>query len=535
MAYKKQATFKEYTIGVRENNSIEVLVNGKPYDGAVKPLLRDIAQNVGLSVEEKWNTQDLGRKLVDIINNKETKMGKPTSNKNNKEKTPAILINIMYSGSYLKYNLGHEVINLMATDNGKHYIYVNPIGKIGKDAIKKYNIEYILLGQLIDAQTVKVIAKASGIEMLRSTKEALNNSNANEGKIGDREYQHHTDEMRSATYGGISVVDFFPNEKQLLATYSAKQVVEARRELFLRYEKDRNYKKYKVEDPAGDGIVIFLPNTIHPGGKKEFQFSRENPYMYFPQINDPEKSDYDYNKINEIIENKDFWEEESVGQYKTPQRTYDLPIEIMQKEDGELAYSNMISYYLRDNKSTAENFIEFLRNKTNENILPPSDDSHIEILREYKNIDIIIRYDNTAIIIENKIKADVSRYNEKGENDEKKDKSQLEKYIRIMGEGDDAKYYDNKHFFFLQPNYKNIDPNEEKYYSKGSKFHKEHKYNKLYYKDLCEFFENQSCNSDDYKNFIESLKLHIEDIDNRNFNTMMRRLGKRIKDIKEHK
>lgn len=68
MAYKKQATFGEYTIGVRENNSIEVLVNGKPYDGAVKPLLRDIARQVGLTVEKTWTTRDLGRVLVKYFN-----------------------------------------------------------------------------------------------------------------------------------------------------------------------------------------------------------------------------------------------------------------------------------------------------------------------------------------------------------------------------------------------------------------------------------------------------------------------------------
>ncbi len=534
MAYKKQATFKEYTIGVRENNSIEVLVNGKPYDGAVKPLLRDIAQNVGLSVEEKWNTQDLGRKLVDIVNNKETKMGKPTSNKNNKEKSPAILINIMYSGSYLKENLGHEVINLIATDKGKHYIYINPIGKIGKDAIKKYNIEYILLGQLIDAQTVKVIAKASGIEMLRSTKKTLNNSNAKEGKIGDREYQDHTDEMRSATYGGISVVDFFPNEKQLLATYSAEKVVEASKELFLRYEKDRFNEKYKGEDPAGES-VIFLPDTTHPEGKEKYQFSRQNPYMYFPQINGKDETDYDI--IDKIIKNEKYWKKECVGKfyYDKHKRTYELPIEIMKKEDWELAYSNMISYYLRNNTSTAENFIVFLRRKNQEIPAPNTKNSHIEIIREYKNIDILIRYDETAIIIENKIKADVSLYDEK---DGKKDISQLEKYIRVMNEGNDEEYK-NKYFFLLQPDYRKINP--DKYLSDGNKG----KYKILNYSDLFDFFnkDNHECISDvlinkeavNFKFFKESLELHKEKIDNRNFNTMMRRLGKRIKDIKEHK
>ena len=67
--YKKTAIINEFTIGVRPDNSIEVLIDGKPFHGNVARLLRDeIAPLVSFDVDSKWNTQQLGRKLVDAVN-----------------------------------------------------------------------------------------------------------------------------------------------------------------------------------------------------------------------------------------------------------------------------------------------------------------------------------------------------------------------------------------------------------------------------------------------------------------------------------
>lgn len=44
-----------------------------------------------------------------------------------------IVINRMFTGKYLRDNIGHEVINLFQADNGKYYVYLNDIGIIGKE------------------------------------------------------------------------------------------------------------------------------------------------------------------------------------------------------------------------------------------------------------------------------------------------------------------------------------------------------------------------------------------------------------------
>ena len=63
---KTKAIIGEYVIMRRENGSIETYREyGK---GNVKGSLKEIAQKVGLNVDPNWNTQMLGRKLVNFIN-----------------------------------------------------------------------------------------------------------------------------------------------------------------------------------------------------------------------------------------------------------------------------------------------------------------------------------------------------------------------------------------------------------------------------------------------------------------------------------
>ena len=67
--YKKKATIGKFTIGISPDNSVGVLIDGNPFLGDVKGLLRDeIAPMVQLNVDSKWNTQQLGKKIIDNIN-----------------------------------------------------------------------------------------------------------------------------------------------------------------------------------------------------------------------------------------------------------------------------------------------------------------------------------------------------------------------------------------------------------------------------------------------------------------------------------
>lgn len=48
-------------------------------------------------------------------------------------KKEGIIINRMYVGDFLSQNLGHEVINLIRSDNKRHYLYLNQSGSLSSE------------------------------------------------------------------------------------------------------------------------------------------------------------------------------------------------------------------------------------------------------------------------------------------------------------------------------------------------------------------------------------------------------------------
>lgn len=67
--FKKSASAKGYVIGILPDSKVVVTKGGAPCDNA-KGALREVAEAVGFTIDAKWNTQQLGSKLVDFINGK---------------------------------------------------------------------------------------------------------------------------------------------------------------------------------------------------------------------------------------------------------------------------------------------------------------------------------------------------------------------------------------------------------------------------------------------------------------------------------
>lgn len=414
-----------------------------------------------------------------------------------KQKNKAILFTAMYSGDYLKTKLGHEAINIFAADNGKHYVYINPVGKISQD----YDIECVLLGKLVKDGKFKVIAKATGLKMLESTDEITNkmrirkkDEKHNYYPLPDDLKKQHLDELQGVTYGGVPINELFDEEMQVLATFEAKEVVLAAEETYI--------YAYNYEDAP----VNKLPEAKHDG-VKSFRFAKQNPYMYFPEKNNKGDKLADYRELQKII-GKTKWEERCVGKVNMdflgliPPMTM---VEMMGKEYDELAFSNMINYWLNRMPETLSKFVNMLKKK-DKSIPSPAGDISVE--REVDNIDMLISYGNTRIIIENKIRADISKY---------KNSNQLVKYkTKKKDEGF------NVHCFLLKPNYSDIDV---KKYDKD--------YIVINYSELYDFFSNiditnglPSCEDNmKFNDFCNALKLHTNSYDDSDTINLMRRFG----------
>lgn len=76
-----------------------------------------------------------------------------------------IVLNRMYTGSYLSTNLGHEVINMFQADNGKHYLYLNARGNFSKEG-KQVNT--MLLVRHIGGSTVEAVGMAKNLKPIDS-------------------------------------------------------------------------------------------------------------------------------------------------------------------------------------------------------------------------------------------------------------------------------------------------------------------------------------------------------------------------------
>ena len=143
--------------------------------------------------------------------------------------------------------------------------------------------------------------------------------------------------------------------------------------------------------------------------------------------------------------------------------------------------SNMIAYFLRrDNDLLKKFLLNFLNVKTKSN-------EKFQIIREEKNIDLLLKSDNKIIVIENKINS--------GINGIKSPKySQLSKYYQYVN--DKYKNHD-KFFFLLKPNNNYI---TTKYISS---FHGGNKYIIKNYSDLYNVLKNHKFKYiDDYGKFI---------------------------------
>ena len=85
---------------------------------------------------------------------------------NGQEMEPkGIVLNRMYTGSYLSTNLGHEVINMFQADNGKHYLYLNARGNFSKEG-KQVNT--MLLVRHIGGSTVEAVGMAKNLKPIDS-------------------------------------------------------------------------------------------------------------------------------------------------------------------------------------------------------------------------------------------------------------------------------------------------------------------------------------------------------------------------------
>ena len=65
---KKSAVYKDYTINREDNDSITVYKNDELCSNSMEAM-KEIAKQCGFTIDENWNTRQIGNKLISFLNN----------------------------------------------------------------------------------------------------------------------------------------------------------------------------------------------------------------------------------------------------------------------------------------------------------------------------------------------------------------------------------------------------------------------------------------------------------------------------------
>ena len=130
--------------------------------------------------------------------------------KNNENNKTGIVLNRMYTGSYLSTNLGHEVINMFQADNGKHYLYLNSKGNFSKRGGK---VGTMLLVRGIGDKRVEIVGLAKNLTSVESAQCTLPKDL---GRINKhiQEKQNAFMKEQDIKYGGVPIEDIFDGKGQ---------------------------------------------------------------------------------------------------------------------------------------------------------------------------------------------------------------------------------------------------------------------------------------------------------------------------------
>ena len=146
-----------------------------------------------------------------------------------------IVLNRMYTGSYLSTNLGHEVINMFQADNGKHYLYLNAKGNFATE--HKGQISEMLLVRYAGENKVEVLAWANGLTEVPGADNTYKKFKQDSAIFN---MQKKYIEEANITYGNQGLIEIFGTSEQqnVYITYQAENFYRPQKRIYIQYEVD---------------------------------------------------------------------------------------------------------------------------------------------------------------------------------------------------------------------------------------------------------------------------------------------------------
>jgi len=383
----------------------------------------------------------------------------------------SIIINRMYAGEYLTRGIGGgEVINLLHSDDEVNYCFVSPYGMINPT----YNdtVYAVIHTRLIESGCFEVI----GISIIDEKNGQLIHPKGykkeDRGLFATNELKEYI-KSKPINYGGVPYIK--ENDKWPGITFKSKRLLYPKKQIFIL---DSLYSKNIYKEATSYKLI-------------DKRFGNQPLLMYV----DDEKYPLSYNCIIDMINNSELWEERIVKIDSVKVNNHYNFLSLINKEDDELSFSNMFSYFF-------SNYPELFVTLSKE-LLGHDIKNDFIIKREFHNIDLWIEDDKCVIVIENKIKSGINGVSSRHDfSEDGKVQSQLWKYYEIAKKYAEEKNKSYKLYLFV-PNYNKLDLSKYK----GSK-----KYRVIRYKDIYKFLLSQNITDKYYTDFCNALYKHTKDI-----------------------
>lgn len=324
-----------------------------------------------------------------------------------------IVLNRMYTGSYLSSNLGHEVINMFQADNGKHYLYLNSKGNFSNAGT---SVGTMLLVRGIGDKRVEVVGLAKNLKPVDSARCKLPRDL---GRVDEEVQTKQLAYIKEITYGGVAIEDIFGDEGQ--------------QSVFISYETDANnfylpqrriIINFKDKQDANNQEAKNSENIY----LTELSFASTSLHQYVSK----DSNKQDWKVLHDICKNKTLWKK-GIKKVEVPDNLseqQDSLFDICRIQDDENKFSNALSYFIEKYPGIWIKFFETKGIKLLKiDSVAREEDAKVD-KPDWKDktggrIDLLIRSENYYIILENKIDSNVIK-------DEKTGKTQLERYYNYV-------------------------------------------------------------------------------------------------------
>lgn len=349
-----------------------------------------------------------------------SKNNKKDKNRNEKEERDVILINKMYTGSYLDdndgNNIGHEIINFFKADDGNNYIYITPYGK------SKYteNIKYILLTDAQKNNKYNIIAKVQVKENGSKIKRCRSSKNIFKEPYKDA----HREQALKYKYGKHFLYDIYKNnlnnDNAIYVTFQVENIFKPTKNISINFNKD------EAEIRIADKIETTIKkNKVFIGEScKKYIIKGEEGYSEILKNIIIEKEEGDekiWKNITDSLKEIDLKD-------KIIEETKYSFINLIEKEYNEVIYTNMLKYFFNvryEDGIVLNKFLEWIKDNKNIKIKKEIEENikkYGNLFKEIKKeeiipkgrIDLRAKSNNGVLVIENKIKSGINGKKENG-------------------------------------------------------------------------------------------------------------------------